>query len=258
VQCHARGSAQLLIEELMLLTNHLAAQHLAANQAGLFLAHEGFKAERWPELNQLLSPLMGEPLNESLDYEQFKSLLPKIAAADARLPMLLSRHYCRSQLVAEARPHWGLGLSCYTTVSSPIRRYLDLALHRQLKAIWRGQTVPPISAPEQLSVGHAEQRELERLLTRWLYVQWMTDRVGETFTAEVQHMMPAGCLVQVVGIGCTGFVPLRAWQDQHSQFDAALMQHHLTLGVLALGDTVTVKLQRVDLEQRQMTFELLS
>jgi VacB/RNase II family 3'-5' exoribonuclease len=256
VECLTRGPAQLLVEELMLLMNHLAAEHLAAHQVGLFLSHNGFKSERWPELQQLLAPFFDAPLAASPSYEEFQALLPKIVATDARLPMLLSRHYCRSQLVAEAKPHWGLGLSSYTTVTSPIRRYLDLALHRQLKAIWRGEPVTAVSSVAELAAGHLEQRELERLVTRWLYAQWMAPRVGETFTAEVQHMMPAGCLVHLLGIGCTGFMPLRAWQDSQAKFDSVLMQHHLSFGVLTLGDTVTVKLQRVDTDQRQMAFEL--
>ena len=39
-------------------------------------------------------------------------------------------------------PHWGLGLPCYTFATSPIRRYLDLVIHRQLLAVVSGH--PPI------------------------------------------------------------------------------------------------------------------
>lgn len=254
-----RGPAQTLIEELMLLTNHLAAQHLAAHKAGLFLQHAGFRNDRWPEVQQLLASLSDSALTKPLNHPEFLSLLPKIAAADSQLSVLLSRHYCRSELVLAPQPHWGLGLPFYTTVTSPIRRYLDLYLHRQLKAIWRAQpTVQP--SPEivqQLALGHLDQRALERLVSRWLYTQWMATQVGKIFPAEVQHMMPAGCLVHLDEVGCTGFVSLRVWQDEQAQFDSVQMRHHLSFGALNLGDAVQVKLQRVDLEQRQMTFELL-
>jgi VacB/RNase II family 3'-5' exoribonuclease len=258
IQPLERGLAQGLIEELMLLTNHWAAKHLAAHQAGLFLEHAGFREDRWPDVQQLLEPLSNATMTEPPSYEDFMPLLPKIAAIDPQLSILLSRHYRRSELVTEANPHWGLGLSHYTTVTSPIRRYLDLLLHRQMKAIWRSETVPVVvgSMLEELQQGHLEQRTLERLVSRWLYAHWMSSRVGEVFRAEVQHVMPAGCLVQVEGIGCTGFVPLRAWQDDQSQFDPVQLTHRLSFGSIQLGDWVQVKLQRVDLEQRQMTLEL--
>lgn len=256
VHLQQRGLAERLIEELMLLTNHLAARHLAEHQVGIFLQHNGFKSDRWPQVQQLLDPLFPDPLTESISFTQFQTVLAQLERVDARLPMLLSRHYCRSELSIEPLPHWGLGLSCYTTVTSPIRRYLDLVLHRQLKAIWRGESVPSVSRTDELAQGHFAQRDLERLVTRWLYAHWMAPKVGETFSAEVQHLMPTGCLVLVDGIGCSGFVPLRPWQDEQATFDPVWMQHHLSFGDLALGDCVRVKLQRVDVDQRQMMFEL--
>lgn len=251
-----RGVAEGLVEELMLLTNALAAQHLADHGCGLFLQHNGFKDERWPEVQQLLAPFFAESLTESLSYAQFQAILPQLQEADARLPVLLSRHYCRSELAQTPAPHWGLGLSCYTTVTSPIRRYLDLLLHRQLKAIWRGETIPKLEVNPGLADGHQTQREVERFLSRWLYADWMVAHVGETFSAQVQHLMPTGCLVLLDEFGCTGFVPLRAWQDEQARFDPVWMQHHLSFGSLQLGDAVRVKLLRVDADQRQMTFEL--
>ena len=254
-----RGPAQMLVEELMLLTNHLAAEHLSTHAAGLFLQHAGFRDDRWPEVQQLLAPLSDSALTEPPSHAAFSLLLPKIANADPQLSVLLSRHYCRSELIEVPKPHWGLGLASYTNVTSPIRRYLDVFLHRQLKAIWRAEPIPKPSAEmvQRLASGHDAQRSLERFVSRWLYTQWMAKRVGETFAGEVQHLMPAGCLVHLDEVGCTGFVPLRSWQDEQAQFDPVLMCHHLSFGTLELGDSVQVKLQRVDQEQRQMTFELV-
>ncbi len=43
--------------------------------------------------------------------------------------------------------HTGLGLSAYTQVTSPIRRYSDLLAHFQIKAALQGQT-PPFTTDE--------------------------------------------------------------------------------------------------------------
>jgi len=44
------------------------------------------------------------------------------------------RRLQRSQARAVPLPHAGLGLNCYTQATSPLRRYLDLVAHQQLRA----------------------------------------------------------------------------------------------------------------------------
>lgn len=51
------------------------------------------------------------------------------------------RHMKRSQKRASAEPHAGLGLEVYAQATSPLRRYLDLSLHQQLRAWLAGETV---------------------------------------------------------------------------------------------------------------------
>ena len=44
-----------------------------------------------------------------------------------------------SQLKSQPEPHFGLGLEAYSQVTSPLRRYLDLVAHQQLRAHLRGE-----------------------------------------------------------------------------------------------------------------------
>jgi exoribonuclease-2 len=61
----------------------------------------------------------------------------------------------RSQLKSAAEPHAGLGLEVYTQATSPLRRYLDLVAHQQLRAHLRG--APPIPVETMVErVGAAE------------------------------------------------------------------------------------------------------
>ncbi|KHG66269.1 exoribonuclease II [Thermus sp. 2.9] len=72
----------------------------------------------------------------------------------------------RAQLKATPAPHKGLGLPLYAQVTSPLRRYLDLVAHQQLRAWLKGER--PLSQAELLErVGAAEAvadlvREAER------------------------------------------------------------------------------------------------
>jgi exoribonuclease-2 len=52
--------------------------------------------------------------------------------------------------------HWGLGLDCYTQITSPLRRYTDLLAHFQIRAVLSGRE--PLSAEEaaiRLGAGEA-------------------------------------------------------------------------------------------------------
>ncbi|WP_117237207.1 RNB domain-containing ribonuclease [Thermus sediminis] len=61
----------------------------------------------------------------------------------------------RAQLKAVPAPHKGLGLPLYAQVTSPLRRYLDLVAHQQLRAWLKGER--PLAQGEVLErVGAAE------------------------------------------------------------------------------------------------------
>lgn len=61
----------------------------------------------------------------------------------------------RSQQTTTPAPHAGLGLEVYTRATSPLRRYLDLVVHQQLRAALRG--APLLGEQEVLErVGAAE------------------------------------------------------------------------------------------------------
>ncbi|MEJ2672042.1 MAG: RNB domain-containing ribonuclease, partial [Deltaproteobacteria bacterium] len=92
-------------------------------------------------------------------------------------------------------PHWGLGLPCYTFATSPIRRYLDLVIHRQLLAAVSGH--PPIYSPDDLEqiliIIEPAMRRAAQLKTRrlryWL-LKHLANRVGQRLEALVLESLP--------------------------------------------------------------------
>ncbi|MCB2218140.1 MAG: RNB domain-containing ribonuclease [Desulfobulbaceae bacterium] len=60
---------------------------------------------------------------------------------DLFLNTLQRKHLPRSELTTEARPHSGLGVGFYTTVTSPIRRLLDLVMQHQINHLIRRRSV---------------------------------------------------------------------------------------------------------------------
>jgi exoribonuclease-2 len=92
----------------------------------------------------------------------------------------------RSQQTSTPAPHAGLGLEVYARVTSPLRRYLDLVVHQQLRAHLRGTSL--LGEQEMLQrVGAAEAvtgnvRQAELLAYRhWtlVYLMQHSDWQGE-------------------------------------------------------------------------------
>jgi len=156
-----------LVGEAMVLANSLASQFLAEH--GVPAIYRG-------------QPDPREPIDPSHD----KSLLELWQDR---------RRLSRVVMELAPSPHWGLGLPCYTFATSPIRRYLDLVIHRQLLAVVSGQ--PPVYQPEDLdqilSTIEPAMRRSGQLKTRrlryWL-LKHLSSRIGQKLEALVLDKTP--------------------------------------------------------------------
>jgi exoribonuclease-2 len=95
----------------------------------------------------------------------------------------------RSGLSVEPGQHAGLGLSAYLQATSPIRRYGDLAVHRQLKAAAAGD--PPPYSEDDLAVLAAEldplngqASKMERNADRYWVTEYLARQKGKTWEAQ--------------------------------------------------------------------------
>ena len=103
----------------------------------------------------------------------------------------LRRFLKPSEMSGHPAPHAGLGLEVYSRTTSPLRRYLDLVAHQQLRAFLRGEEL--IASQEMLlRIGAAEAvtglvNQAERLSNRhWtlVYLQDHPDWRGEGVLVE--------------------------------------------------------------------------
>ncbi|MFP3868137.1 MAG: RNB domain-containing ribonuclease [Desulfobacteraceae bacterium] len=100
------------------------------------------------------------------------------------------RRLSRVVLDLEPQPHWGLGLSAYTTISSPIRRYLDLIIHRQIYATLNGhfamysrEQLESMLTLLDLALRRAGQLKTRRL--RYWLLKYLGFRLGQKMPALV-------------------------------------------------------------------------
>lgn len=108
----------------------------------------------------------------------------------------------RSQMKLSPEPHGGLGLEFYTQATSPLRRYLDLVVHQQLRAWLKGR---PLLNPEQMLERMARAEE-------WIGVMRRTERQSNLHWTLVylrghRDWSGKGILVDKRGKGGTVIVP---------------------------------------------------
>nr|VFK30350.1 MAG: exoribonuclease-2 [Candidatus Kentron sp. MB]VFK34146.1 MAG: exoribonuclease-2 [Candidatus Kentron sp. MB]VFK76589.1 MAG: exoribonuclease-2 [Candidatus Kentron sp. MB] len=119
------------------------------------------------------------------------------ASEPQQQPQTLAEMYaCRRklaprQLRTTPAPHGGLGLPYYTQVTSPLRRYLDLVAHQQLRAYLQGgQLLNPDEIMERVGATQAASagtRKAERLSNRhWTlaYLRQHPDWRGQGILVE--------------------------------------------------------------------------
>ena len=138
----------------------------------------------------------------------------------------LRRTLTRSQQRSVPGPHAGLGLPIYAQATSPLRRYLDLVVHQQLRAHLRGEAL--LDAQEVLErVGAADAvtgsvRQAERLARQhWtlVYLMQHPDWQGE------------GVLVEKRGPRGKMLIPELSFEAQVHLRDDLPLNSRLTLAV---------------------------
>ncbi|NLF65398.1 MAG: RNB domain-containing ribonuclease, partial [Chloroflexi bacterium] len=149
----------------------------------------------------------------------------------------LRRSFQRSQASLTPGPHAGLGLPLYAQATSPLRRYLDLVVHQQLRAQLRGELLldgqailARIGAAEAV---RGDVRYVERLANEhWtlLYLQRHPDWQGEAVVVE-QYGQRSKLLI-----------PELAYETQ------AYLR-----GSFTLNDVVPIRVTGIDLPRRRLS-----
>ena len=126
--------SRLIVSELMILANQLTAEKAVLQGIPVI-----YRTQESPDTE----PPDVSGLPEVLQFE------------------LLRRTFKRSRLSLSPAPHTGLGLSAYTQMSSPIRRYADLVTQRQYAAALQGDAMPYNNEELLRILSDAEKTEIE-------------------------------------------------------------------------------------------------
>ena len=158
--------------------------------------------------------------------------------------------------------HYGLAFDYYTHFTSPIRRYPDTMVHRLLTKYQDAARSANQEKYEELCE-HCSDMEVvaqqaERDSIKYKMVEFMADKVGETYDAHISGIQSYGIYCEIDENHCEGMVPMHDLDDDYYDFDEKNYclvgrRHH---NKYQLGDPIRIKVARANMEKRQLDFAL--
>ena len=261
-----RNFAHQVIEEFMIAANEAIAVKLThARFPLLYRVHEEPDEDKIHEFRRFVG-LLGYrlPKRQPPGPRGFQRLLEEVREKpeERLINTVLLRSMKQARYSDKNLSHYGLGLECYTHFTSPIRRYPDLLVHRQLTKMIEGRH--PSEGDFSQEAAHLSQRErvameAEREIVQRYRVKFMEERVGEQFGGFISGVTPFGFFVELEELFVEGLVPIRSLPDDYFVYDE---KGYRLIGkrskkTFRIGDRVMIAVDRVSPERQQIDFRLI-
>jgi ribonuclease R len=266
-----RNDAHRMIEEFMVAANVAAAEYLLDHKIpALYRIHAGPTAQKLEDLRSFLAEL-GLSLGggEQPQPKHYAKLLESVRERpDIRLiQTVMLRSLSQAVYSPDNCGHFGLAYEAYTHFTSPIRRFPDLLVHRAIRhllakkrpATFAHSHADMVSAGEHCSMTERRADEATRDAVDWLKCEYMQDKVGEVFAGLITGVTSFGLFVELSEVYVEGLLHITALGKDYYHFNPAKQQlaGERTKTVYRLADPITVKVVRVDLDERKIDFELV-
>jgi ribonuclease R len=272
VAVHARErlEAHRLIEDLMILANETVAE--LGEREGLpvvYRIHEPPDPDRLEGLRSL-----GKLFGFSLPAADVRPRdVARLVASQRGTPReyLISAVALRSMRKARYSTrnvgHFGLASDAYAHFTSPIRRYPDLLVHREIVRRIGGRAdgagSPPLeeleAAARHCSERERKAEEAERDSVAAKTIRYMVRHLGDEMEGTISGVTGFGLFVLLDQVLTEGLVRVSSLVDDYyvHEEDAFSLTGRRTRRRFRLGDRVRVQVVRVDAESRQIDLDLL-
>ena len=267
------NDATQLIEEFMLLANRTVAESIGK-------VKKGTKAKTLPyRIHDQPDPTKLESLREFVVKFGYKMKTSGTKGAISRslntlmddcqgrkeqklIETVALRAMMKAKYSTHNIGHYGLAFDYYTHFTSPIRRYPDTMVHRLLTKYQEGARSANQQKYEELCEHCSDMEQVaqqaERDSIKYKMVEFMADKVGETYDAHISGIQSYGIYCEIDENHCEGMVPLRDLDDDYYDFDernyCLVGRHHHHK--YQLGDPICIKVAGANLEKRQLDFSL--
>ena len=261
--------ANYMIEEMMLACNETVAEHFFwLDIPFVYRIHEQPNKEKLDEFC-VFARIMGYDIKigpNSIHSLQLQSILQKARGKQEErvISTIMLRTMQKAKYTEKHSGHFGLGAKYYSHLTSPIRRYPDLMIHRIISEHLAGKlTDTQIEFYEKLLptvTNHCSEREraaetAERESTKLKMAEYMKDHIGEEFICIVSGVANFGMFVETDDL-IEGFVSMESLYDDYyiyNEREYALIGER-TSKKFQIGDIVKATVVSVNLDERTIEF----
>lgn len=257
-----------LVEECMVAANEAVATELSNHAIPQILRiHEPPKEQKIEDLTVQLQSLGLAPGDLS-SRRNMAEFLIRVAshplAHHIRVAVLRSMN--RALYSVDAKGHFGLAKKFYSHFTSPIRRYADLIVHRQLAALLTHREKPVYSREQLVPVAQActetdwtaeeAERELMEIKKYRYLAKELEGRHPKVYAAVVVSVVNFGMFVEIVDLQLQGLVHVSTISDKFVRFDRQRSALNAGKEVFKIGRKVDVVVSSVDFDKRRIDFAL--
>ncbi|MFK2041780.1 ribonuclease R [Bacteroides fragilis] len=266
--------ANKLVEEFMLLANRTVAEKIGKAPKGKkpkvlpYRIHDLPDPEKLDNLAQFIARFgyrlrtsgtktdVSKSINHLLDDIQGKKEENLIETVSIRA--MQKARYSTHNI-----GHYGLAFDYYTHFTSPIRRFPDMMVHRLVTRYMDGGRSVSETKYEDLCDHSSNMEQIaanaERASIKYKQVEFMSERLEQTYDGVISGVTEWGLYVELNENKCEGMIPIRDLDDDYYEFDEKnyCLRGRRKNRIYSLGDAITVKVARANLEKKQLDFALV-
>lgn len=253
--------AHAWIEVCMLEANEAVAEFLVKKTIpGLYREHGEPKLDKLEELEGILKNFgVGRGVKTKDVSKKFQYIINEIERLSLpdSIMVLLLRALPQASYTHKQLPHFGLAYTNYCHFTSPIRRYPDLLVHRQIIKQLTGENTS-IGNIDDIAqhCSFAERRadQAARDVTKRYVCQFIADKVGQEFDGVVSTVLDFGMFIELSNCGIEGLLHISNLGDDRFSYDAESQSLFGQFSGVSysIGDKISVKIASVNQELGQI------
>ena len=257
--------ANKLIEEFMLLANKSVATILSNNQwFNVYRIHDTPNMEKLQQLAGVCNNF-GHDVSIEGEGDDLKKSINQLlidikgTPEENMIETLVTRCMSKAKYTIKNIGHYGLGFTHYSHFTSPIRRYPDLITHRILfDFLNKGRQGNPGKIEENAS--WCSSRELiaskaQRDSIKYKQAEYLQERIGQVYDGIVSGVTDWGMYVELVDSKCEGMIRYNTIGKVKVDIEHYTITDEMG-NKIRLGDPLKVIVSSVDLEKKQIDFNL--